>query len=145
MTYESIVKELLREADNILSVTEKFLTFPEKNQVVMSASDEDIKKAYMRYRRFTVKLLERLGEADKIAAELSALVCRADADRNTDELSRASLLLDRFLAWRHSLSDFMSANDLLFTKNKNDFRYSTLISNTQKFYESTKFLKGNLK
>ncbi|MBO5415196.1 MAG: hypothetical protein J6A83_01025 [Clostridia bacterium] len=145
MTYENILNTLSPEIDKILSLTEKFLTFPEKNQIVMSASDEDIKKAYIRYRRFTGKLLERLGAADMLAAELSALVCLADTQMDNEELSRASLLLDRFLLWRGALSEFMRATDLLFTKNKSDFRYATLIANTQKFYESTKFLKGSLK
>lgn len=143
MEYENIKLGLASEADRIIILTEKYLSaIPKSSQTFFGVSEEEIKKAHSQYRHYTTSLISRIDKADALAASLSSLVCLSDLEMNNEETMRASLLFDEYCRWKRSMSDFMTATDLLFTKKKDEFRYSTLIATAQKFYESTKFMKG---
>ena len=145
MKYENIKLGLASEADSIILLTEKYLSaIPKSSTTVFGASEEEIKKAHSEYRRYTNSLIARIEETDALAAALSSLVCRSDLEMNNEETIRASLLFDEYCRWKRSASDFMTATDLLFTKKKGEFRYSTLVTTAQRFYESTKLMKGML-
>ncbi len=143
MNYENIALGIVCEAEEILSLTERYLAFfKDTPSIFASVPENDIKKAHTRYRRYTSNLLIHIDNADNFAAELSALVRESDIKMNNEETMRASLLFDGYCRWKRSVSDFMSECDLMFTKEKSSFRYSALTASAQKFYESTKFLKG---
>ena len=145
MKYESIKLGLLSMVDDMLSHTEKYLSsFGSNSQAIFGMSEEEIKKAHARYRRYTTTILSCIARADAFAAELSLLVCQADLEMDNEKTELYSLLLDEYCRWKSSVAEFMETNDILFANKKAGFKCSDLVAAAQKLYEASKFLRTKL-